>query len=254
MKLNLKGIEFSYKSRKILNKVDLELQNGEILGLIGPNGSGKTTLLKCINKILKPQKGTLMLKGEDIQKMKRKDIAKNVGYVPQSETNTFPTTVFDTILMGRKPHVNNWGPKEKDLEIVSEIIETLNLQDLSMKDVNKLSGGQRQKVMIGRALAQESEILILDEPTSNLDLKHQLEVLQLIEKQKNHGTSSIMALHDLNQAKKYSDKLIMLKNGKIHSAGTTSILNPNNIREVYGVRVNINKQNGHEWIQPIEAI
>ncbi|WGI17376.1 ABC transporter ATP-binding protein [Methanonatronarchaeum sp. AMET-Sl] len=254
MKLKVKGIEFSYSSRRILNNVDLKLKEGEILSLIGPNGSGKTTLLKCINRILKPQYGVMMLNGEDIQKMTRKNIAKNIGYVPQTEKNTFPTTVFDTILMGRKPHTNNWGPKEKDLEIVSEIIETLNIEDLSMKKTNELSGGQRQKVMIGRALAQEAEVLILDEPTSNLDLKHQLEVLQLINKQKEKGTSAIMAIHDLNQAKRFSDKLIMLKNGEIHSAGDPTILNRRNIREVYGVKVNINKNNGHEWIYPVESI
>ncbi|RZN60297.1 ABC transporter ATP-binding protein [Methanonatronarchaeum sp. AMET6-2] len=254
MKLNVKGIEFRYRSNKILDDVDLKLNEGEVLGLVGPNGSGKTTLLKCINKILEPQKGVMMLKGEEIQKMKRSEIAKKVGYVPQSEKNTFPTKVFDTILMGRKPHTSNWGPQEKDLEIVSEIIETLNLEDISMKNINELSGGQKQKVLIGRALAQEAEILILDEPTSNLDLKHQLEVLQLIKKQKNRGTSAVMAIHDLNQAKRYSDKLIMLKDGKIHSAGDPSILNQQNIRDVYGVKVNINRQYGHEWIYPLEAI
>ncbi|MFW5976616.1 MAG: ABC transporter ATP-binding protein, partial [Bacillota bacterium] len=151
MKLNLKGINFSYNNTKILKNIDLTLNQGEILSLIGPNGSGKTTLLKCINQILQPDSGTIKLNQHNLQDLSLNNIARKIGYVSQEETNRFPITVFDTILMGRKPYIK-WKPAAKDLHIVENVIHKLNLEKISMKNINQLSGGQKQKVILGRVL------------------------------------------------------------------------------------------------------
>jgi len=238
VKLDITGLQFSYNSFPVLKGMDLKLKKGEMLTIIGPNASGKTTLLKCINNILKPQKGTIMIDDETLNDLSMKNIAKKIGHVPQSGTDRFPTTVFDTVLMGRKPH-GGWKPSEKDLETVSETISRLGLENIAMRDIGEISGGQKQKVLIARALAQDPDILLLDEPTSSLDLKHQLEVLDTVRKQTEEGISLVMTMHDLNLANRYSDKISMLKEGKIFAAGGREVLNHKNIEAVFGVEVDI---------------
>ncbi len=235
MKITIKDVSFSYRSSPILDKLNLTVGDSEILGLVGPNGSGKTTLIKCIDRILKP-KGSILLDGLDLASLSRSDIAKQIGYVPQSGSGMMGSTVFETILMGRRPHIN-WRVSEKDLDIVIEVIELLHLEDLAMREFGQLSGGQRQKVLIARALAQEPAVLLLDEPTSNLDMKHQLEVMEIIrEMVGKRKISAVMALHDLNLAARFVDKLAVLKNGKIWATGEpASLLTPEMIRDVYSV-------------------
>jgi iron complex transport system ATP-binding protein len=253
VRLKVSDLDFSYSDKQVLKNVSLELYSGEILGIIGPNGSGKSTFLKCINRILQPQTGEILLKGNRINNFSRKELARNIGYVPQSDNRKFPSTVFDTILMGRKPYIN-WKPKPKDLNIVTGIIDMLELDDIAMRDVNELSGGQRQKVMIGRALAQEPEIMLLDEPTSDLDLKHQLETLNVIEEQAKQGISAIIAIHDLSLAARYSDKVVMLRDGEIFTAGGVEVLTPENIEAVYGVKVSVREHFGRTLVVPEEPI
>ena len=238
MKLNINNIKFSYNSTPILDDVTFKLGCGEVLAIVGPNGSGKSTLLKCIDQILKPQCGVIMIDDKSIKDYKREDIAKKMAYVPQSNGGSFPATVFDTILLGRKPHIR-WAPTSKDLKVVSKVINALKLENLVLRDINELSGGQRQKVIIGRALAQEPSILLLDEPTANLDLKHQLEVLKLVREQADNGVSAIIAIHDLNLALRYGDKVIMLNKGKVFAAGGLDVLTPENIESVYDVKVRV---------------
>lgn len=241
MKLEVKGVEFSYDSTPVLSDVKMGVESGEILGIIGPNGCGKTTLLRCVNKILKPQKGSILIEGEKIRDLGRQTIAKKIGYVPQTESQSFSTTVFEMILMGRKPYID-WRPSSDDLEMVSELIEMLGLEGLALRDIGEVSGGQRQKVMIARALAQEPEVLLLDEPTNNLDLKYQLEVLDLVRKQVvENGISCLVAIHDLNLAARYSDKIVMLNKGEVYAAGGVDVLTPENIEAVYGIEVTIRK-------------
>ncbi len=252
MKLEINNIKFSYNSTPVLDHVTLKLGCGEVLAVVGPNGSGKSTLLKCIDQILKPQHGAIMINDKCIKDYKKEDIAKKLGYVPQGNGSSFPTTVFDTILLGRKPHIR-WGPTTKDLKIVSKIIDTLHLEDFVLRDINELSGGQRQKVIIGRALAQEPSILLLDEPTANLDLKHQLEVLKLVREQTSHGVSAIIAIHDLNLALRYSDKIVMLDKGKVFAAGGLEVLTPENIESVYDVKVRVIKDSGRILVIPEES-
>ncbi|OKY78486.1 MAG: ABC-type cobalamin/Fe(3+)-siderophores transport system ATPase component [Candidatus Methanohalarchaeum thermophilum] len=249
VKLEIKNLKFSYNSKPTLDDCELKLKENEVLAIIGPNASGKTTLLKCVNRILEPDQGSIYIREKNIQNLGKEEIAQEIGHVPQEEGGSFPSTVFNTVLMGRKPYIN-WKPSNKDIEIVSNILEKLDLKNLAMRDINELSGGQKQKVVMARALAQEPEILLLDEPTSNLDLKHQIEVMEIVEEQTKNGVSTILAIHDLNLASKYSDKIIMLKNGKIHAAGEKEILTPENIEPVYEIKVDIIEKNNHKVVLP----
>ncbi len=250
----IKGLSFGYSGSKILDGLDLVVEDSQVLGLVGPNGSGKTTLIKCIDRILKP-KGSILLDGREMENMSRQEVARCVGYVPQSGAPPQIATVFDAILMGRMPHMG-WRISPEDIDIVAEMIELLHLEDLAMRDFSDLSGGQKQKVLIARALCQEPEILLLDEPTSNLDMKHQLEVMEIIAylvKKKN--VSVVMALHDLNLAARFVDKMVILKGGKIYAAGEPSdLLNAKNIREVYGVEAIVMDYLGRPYIIPLKSL
>jgi len=252
VRIRIRDVEFSYASVPILKNICMEVAESEILGIIGPNGAGKSTLLRCIDRILSPQKGTIFLNEQDISKMSRLEIAKRMGYIPQSTTQVFPATVFETVLMGRRPHIS-WRCNERDVEKVLEVLHLLDLEGLAMRDINELSGGQQQKVLIARALVQEPDVLLLDEPTSNLDIKHQLEVMDIIKEiARKKGISAIMAIHDLNLAARYADRLIMMKDGMIYAAGEHfSVLTPENIREVYGVEVEVSMHNGRPFVIPL---
>ena len=251
MILTVRDIVFRYSSTTILNDVSMELGKSEILGIIGPNGAGKSTLIRCINKILHPQEGTIILDGYDIGDMTHMDIARSIGYVPQVSANPFPATVFDTILMGRRPH-SGWRSSPADVKKALEILELVGITDLAMRDFTELSGGQQQKVVLARALAQDSHALLLDEPTSNLDIRQQLETMEIVRSLvQTKGISSIMAIHDLNLAARYADRILMLKNGSIFQVGDPfSVLTRENIREVYGVESVIKEEDGRPYIIP----
>ncbi len=253
MKIKVSGVEFSFNGSQVLNDVNLDVGSGDVLGIVGPNGSGKTTLLRCINRILKPRAGSILIDGQELKTLGQEDIARRIGYVPQTENKTFPATVFDSVLMGRKPHIN-WKPGDRDLEIVSNVIKKLGLESLAMRDITELSGGQKQKVVMARALAQEPQVLLLDEPTSSLDLKHQMEVMNIAKAQTEDGVSVVMAIHDLNLAARYSDKIVMLKDGYILHAGGTEILTPDKIESVYEVKVQVRNESGKIWVMPEEPL
>jgi iron complex transport system ATP-binding protein len=255
MNLKVKNVEFSYASTPILENVCMELAPSEILGIVGPNGAGKSTLLRCIDRILKPQRGSILLDGQEIKEMSRMEIARRMGYVPQTSTRVFPATVFDTVLMGRRPHLG-WRSSEKDVEKVLDVLKLLGIVEFALRDFNEISGGQQQKVLIARALAQEADILLLDEPTSNLDIRHQLEAMDIIKKLVTEkGISAITAIHDLNLASRYSDRVIMLNGGSIFDAGNpSSVLTPENIKQVYGVEAVVRNESGRPYIVPIRPI
>lgn len=255
MKIDINNISFSYNSVNVLDEVSLSVSPGEFVCILGPNGSGKSTLMKCINSILKVKTGTVLIDGNDIKKLTQKEIAKELGYVPQASNNKQNSSVFDTVILGRRPYIN-WKLSDKDKEIALEAIKTMGLEKLAFRDFNKLSGGEQQKVVITRALAQEPSVLLIDEPTNNLDLKHQLEVLSIISTIKTEKKISvIMAIHDLNHAARYADKVIMMKNGKICYAGKPKeMLNPSNIRDVFEVEVIINEVSGLTQIVTTKAV
>lgn len=249
MIIKLNNVTFSYNSHPVLQDVQLELRKGEVLGVIGPNGSGKSTLLKCIDHILEPKDGSILLDGKEINRFSMRDLARFIGYVPQREETRFPVTVFDAILMGRKPFLN-WKPSSTDLEKVSKIIESLKLESIAMREIGSISGGERQKVLIARAIAQEPQLLLLDEPTSNLDLLHQLEVMDLVKKMAKDGTSSIVAIHDLNLASRYCSSLLLLQEGKVVAAGGREVLASENIEPVYRVKIQTCCAGKHTLIIP----
>ena len=249
MKLEIDGIHFNYQSQAVLEDVNFKLAQGEVLTLIGPNGSGKSTLLKCINRILRPQVGSILIEDRITEDYHQQEMAQAVGYVPQKEAKNLRTNASERLMRGRKPYIN-FKAAEEDLEIVAQIIADLGLKDLAQRNIDQLSGGQQQKVLVGRALAQQPEVLLLDEPTSNLDLKHQLEILNLVQEQLENNISSIVALHDLSLAARYSDKIIILKDGKIFAAGGLEVLTPQNLEAVYKVKVSVEEIKGRKVIIP----
>ena len=255
VKLKVKNVEFSYASVPVLKDVCIELAASEMLGVVGPNGAGKSTLIRCIDRILQPRKGSILLDGRDINEMRLMELAKKMGYISQSTSQVFPATAFDTVLMGRRPHIG-WRSSEKDTEIALEMMKMLNIEKFAMRDINELSGGQQQKVFIARALTQEPDVLLLDEPTSNLDIRHQLEVMDIIKKiVREKGLSAIMAIHDLNLASRYADRIIMLNGGTIVDAGSPSaVLNSENIKHVYGVEAIVRNEAGKPYIVPIRPV
>ena len=246
---------FCYDSLPILEDVTFSLGSEEVLAVIGPNGAGKSTLLKCIDGLLRYRQGRIDLNGKAINKMHRKQIARHVAYVAQTVSNVFPFKVFDVVLQGRYHH-GNYRRRKTDLEKAYNALRRMGVDDLAMRDFGAISGGQRQKVTIARALAQESGILLLDEPTSNLDILHQLEVMEIIRRLvKKNSISVIISIHDLNLASRYADKIIMLKQGKITAAGNPfSVLTPENIASVYHVDVIVEEVLDRPHIVPLKPI
>lgn len=255
MKLKVNNVEFAYNSTPILQNISMDLDRSEMLGVVGPNGAGKSTLIRCIDKILTPKQGSILLDGNDIRAMTRMEIAKRMGYVPQTTTRVFPATVFDTVLMGRRPHLG-WKSGEEDVDKVLEILELLGIMEFAMRDFNEISGGQQQKVLIARALAQEADVLLLDEPTSNLDIRHQLEVMDIMKGiVREKWISAIVAIHDLNLASRYTDRLLMMNGGRIFAAGDPdSVLTAENIRHAYGVEALVKNDGERPYIIPVRPV
>ncbi len=245
IKLQAKDLAFSYNSHPILDNVNFEIAPARLVSIVGPNGSGKSTLIKCIDRIVSPKGGSILIDRKDVTKMTRMDVAKYLSYVPQSSVRVFPTNVFDTILMGRRPHIG-WMGSENDEEKVWDVLRLLNIEGLAMSNFNELSGGQQQKVLIARALVQESEVMLLDEPTSSLDIWHQLDVMSIIrDVVKKREITALMALHDLNLASTFSDRIIMMKKGKIVATGDpASVITAENIASVYRVEAAVKSTNG----------
>jgi iron complex transport system ATP-binding protein len=242
MILEVDGVEFQYRSKEVLKDIEFHLKRNEILSILGPNGVGKTTLLKCMNAILKPKRGTILIEEENILKLEQIEIARRLGYVPQ-RCDSGRLTAFDAILLGRMPHMK-WNLSTEDVMLVEATIKKLHLEELALRYIDELSGGEVQKVGIARAIAQNPKLLLLDEPTSSLDLKNQLEILNIIRDfVKKENISAIMTMHDLNLALRYSDKFLFLKNGTIFASGSVEDITPEIIEEVYGVPVTIQNYN-----------
>lgn len=232
-------LSFKY-DKEILKNISVDIEAGAFVSLLGINGAGKSTLLKNLNQILSPYKGTIYIRGENLKHMKRSQLAKKMAYV--SQQNEAPqNTVFDSILIGRVPYIKGKATKE-DYAMVQEIIGRLNLNDYAMREATSLSGGEFQKVVLARALAQEPEILLLDEPTSNLDIRNQVEVMKLMKQYcKDKQISVIVSIHDMNLSLQFSDKYLMLKDGEVFKYGSKEIITRENIRTVYGLDVDILK-------------
>jgi len=252
MILSVSGVEFAYNSHPVLDGVTFTLARGQILGVLGVNGAGKSTLLKCLNGILRTRRGTVLLNGEDLTALSGDAIARAIGYVPQRYGDE-PLTVFDAVLLGRRPHIR-WAATRRDLEVVEGVLDLMRLSDFALRPVNELSGGEAQKVMIARALAQEPELLLLDEPLSNLDLGNQMEVIRLLTAAvRQRALTAILSLHDVNAALRFADRFLLLKEGRVHALATRESLSAAIIEEVYGVRVLLQEIQGHPVMVPLES-
>ncbi|MEM2211317.1 MAG: ABC transporter ATP-binding protein [Nitrososphaerales archaeon] len=237
IEINVKDVKVYYKSIKALDGVSLSVHNGEILSIIGPNGAGKSTLLKVINGVLKPRMGVVFINEKPLEKIPRKEIAQKTGVVPQRIRLMGMLSVYDFVMTGRRPYIN-FTPSKIDEEKVYEALKIVDAIDFVDRTLEELSGGELQRVIIARALAGEPEVMLLDEPTSNLDLKYQLEILNLIKSLRSKGLAIIMAIHDLTQAYRVSDKVLLLNKGKVFAAGEPDdVLNPKTIFDVYGVPI-----------------
>jgi len=240
VELLLKDLCFSYGDIDVLKHIEMTLDEPKLISIIGPNGVGKSTLIHCINKILSPTGGCVLINGVDNKEVSYKDLAKIMGYVPYTTSNTFPISVTDAVLMGRHPHSGR-NITDQDLRIVFETLELLEIDDLANRSLNELSAGQLQKVVLAKGIAQQPRILLLDEPTSNLDIKHQMNVTKLLKSvSEEKQMMVIMICHDLNIAAKYSDAVIIMHDGGIFAIGSPSeVITPENIETVYGVKCKV---------------
>ncbi len=237
MQLNIDKIDFGYSDdTTVIHDASLLLDGSQFVCILGPNGVGKSTLIHCINKILEPTEGAVLIDDVDVTEISLKEMAKIVGYVPVTSSDSFPLTVVDTVMMGRHPH-SNWKTEERDLDIVYEALKRLEIGHLAMRRFNELSAGQHQKVALARGLVQEPKILLLDEPTSNLDIRHQLEVTKMLKALSSEkGIQIIMICHDINIAARFADRIVLMCEGTIYDVGTPEeMITEDNIRKVYGV-------------------
>jgi len=250
MILDIQGVTFSFNSHPVLSDIRFTVPAGSLVAVLGPNGVGKTTLLKCINAILNPRSGIVMVDGAHVSRLTPGDIAARMGYVAQrSETNRM--TVFDAILMGRKPHIR-WQVGGHDLALVEAMIHRLGLGPLSLRHINQLSGGELQKVAIARALIQEPRVLLLDEPTSSLDLRNQVEILRLLRQiVTDKNIAAVMTIHDLNTALRFADRFLFLKGGCVLAAcDRAEEVTPAIIEETYGIAVTTLNHEGIPVVVP----
>lgn len=244
------GVSFKYREREVLKDINFQIEKGNIVSLLGINGSGKSTLLKTINKILKPHRGTVLINNENVQNMSGNQLASLIGYMPQKTNGVF-CAVYEAVLLGRKPHIK-WSISKKDEEIVYSILRLMGLEDFAMRNTLELSGGELQKVIIARALAQEPTVLLLDEPINHLDIKNQIDVMNLIKDiTKKLNIITIIVMHDLNIALRFCDKFLILKDKRIFASGDRSVVNAATIKDAFQIETIIHSIRGIPVVIPV---
>lgn len=237
--LLIENLKAGYDKKIVLKGVDLEFEKGRLYAILGPNGSGKSTLLKTIDRIIDPKDGKIFVDGKDIRKLSLRELAEKLAYLPQHTYSIPNFSVFEAILMGRKPYIL-FEPTKRDLEVVERLIEELGLQDFAFRKITELSGGEFQKILIARALAQEPKILLLDEPINHLDPKNQIEILQILRRATQKlNLITIMVLHDINLALYFADYLIFMKKGKLCHVVESQKITQELIKEIYDIEVKI---------------
>lgn len=250
MILKVEHVSFHYpKGKRILDDVSLTVEQGEILGILGPNGTGKTTLIKCLDRILLPDSGQIEIGGKSLNGMTANEVARQIAYVPQYVNGFFSLDVIDAVMMGRIPYVGS-RYSEEDEKLVFHIMKQMNIEKFAFRNVRDMSGGERQRVFIARAMAQQPQLIILDEPTASLDLHNQLFILhtisELAQKQK---VTIIMTIHDLNLASMFCDTLMMLKDTRILAYGRPEqVLTEQNIETMYNVHAKVTDQDGYKHV------
>lgn len=250
MKLETRDLSFSYTGDSpVLQSVSGEIQPGSFLAILGMNGSGKSTLLSCLNAMLAPGRGSVLLDGRELTEIKRRERARDIALVTQhSHANRL--TVFDTLLLGRKPFMEA-GPSEEDENIVTDVLEEMNLGEYALRYVDELSGGEYQKVILARAFVQHTPILLLDEPTNNLDPANQHEVLQAVrDAVSKRDLAAAAVMHDVNSSLRYCDRFMLIKEGSVVACGDADIITPEALEDVFGVPVDILEHKGRKVIVP----
>ena len=246
--MQVKNLCYHYKGAPdVLKDITFDIQPGKFLAILGNNGVGKSTLLKCFNHILRPDSGQVLLDGENLLAMSTREVAKQVAFVSQSVPDT-QMTVHDVVMLGRRPYMN-WGFTEQDHHIVHDAMHRLDVEDMRGRFLNQLSGGEKQKVMLARALAQQPKVLLLDEPTSALDIQNQYGVLKTVRDIcHKDNIIAVMVIHDLNLALRFCDRFLLLKDGQVYRHGDRSILDSAALKDVYGVDAKVVETEGQHTV------
>ena len=248
MKLEVRGVKIILSGKEILKDVEIKVNTGELVALLGPNGSGKSTLLRTIFGILKPSGGVVLLDGKNLS---LEDKAKVLGYLPQ-ETPDVGLRVIDLVVLGRVLTRSKIRPNSKDIEAAIKALKSVNMHGYEDRRFRELSGGEKQKVLLARLFAQTPKMMLLDEPTAHLDISSQIEIMDLIKRKVREGCSAIVAIHDINLAATYADKIIMIKDGKVIEAGSPrEVLTPKTIKDVYNIDVIVKNHGRYLYILPI---
>jgi iron complex transport system ATP-binding protein len=241
--IQIKNISFSYAGNEVLKDISFNVESGECVGILGNNGAGKSTLITCLNKIHTPKTGKIYINNQDVLKMGRLETARRISYVAQ-KNELSQMTVFDCVLLGRKPYIK-WSLSQEDINLCDSMIEQIGLTKFKLRYINELSGGELQKVMLARAFVQQPQLLLLDEPTSNLDPKNQYEMLALVRRMtQEKNISALIVIHDLNLALRYCDKFVFIKEGVVYRYGDASIITGEMIFDVYGINAVVTESNG----------
>lgn len=246
--LSVEDLSFSWGENEVLKGINFTIQPSEIVAILGVNGAGKSTLIKCINRIIKMDSGSVEFFSKDLQSLNLIELSKLMSYVPQSVRASFGIDVFDVVLLGRRPHIS-WRVSSRDQKIVSETLQFLSLEEFAFRRFDQLSGGERQRVIIAKAIAQDANLILMDEPTSDLDLKNQIGTMKSIAEMISQSAekSALIAIHDINIAAKYADRILLLHEGKIVSNGPPSdVLTSENIAAVFGVSSQIIPSKGNQ--------
>jgi iron complex transport system ATP-binding protein len=250
--LKVENLHFDFDGLEVLKDISFSVEKGELCALFGPNGTGKTTLLKCLIKLVNYKKGTVFVENKNINTMKEAEVAKLIAYVPQEHKPPFPYLVKEVVLMGRTPHMGGtFGPSEKDIKAAIEAIELIGLADIADRPYTALSGGQRQLVLLARAFAQGTKILLLDEPTSNLDFQNQIMIWRIIKELTKKGISALTCTHDPNHVSWFCDKVIVLgNNGIVANGNPAKALTEETLNEIYGGVCSVKSFDGMQMVIP----
>ena len=253
--IKAKSLSFGYVDTEVLKSLNFSVNKGEIFSILGPNGSGKTTLIKCINRILKPKKGVVLIEGRDVKKITEKQIARRISSVPQIHRSIFPFTVLDVVLMGRNPYIDQFSsPSLEDTKIALKVLKEVGVYHLKERPYTEISGGEMQLVLIARALAQEPKVLLLDEPTSHLDFRNQILVLEVLKRLSlEKKLTIIISMHDPNYTMMYSDRVMLLSRGRILNIGAPpEVITKINLKRLYDIDVELIRVGKKKIVVPYE--